>query len=57
MKVTSSLRDAVDSFFEGVMVMDKDEAVRDNRLALIKQVNELCCATADISRLQGQDKT
>ncbi len=57
MKVTSSLREAVDSFFEGVMVMDNDAAVRDNRLALIKQVNELCCATADISRLQGQDRS
>ncbi len=57
MKATASLRESVDSFFDDVMVMDDDAAVRDNRLALIKQVNELCCATADISRLQGQDKT
>ncbi len=57
MKVTASLRGAVDEFFDGVMVMDEDVAVRDNRLALIKRVNELCCATADIARLQGQDRT
>ena len=49
----ATLREPVDAFFEGVMVNDKDEAVRNNRLALLRQLDTLCREVADISCLPG----
>ncbi len=54
MRSTAKLRDSVDAFFDNVMVMVDDEEVRNNRLALLKQVGELCSRTADLSRLQPE---
>ncbi|HEM6891023.1 TPA: glycine--tRNA ligase subunit beta [Providencia rettgeri] len=48
----ASLRDVVDEFFENVMVMDQDQAVRVNRLTLLSQLRELFLKVADISLLQ-----
>ncbi|MEQ4625857.1 glycine--tRNA ligase subunit beta [Providencia manganoxydans] len=48
----ASLREVVDAFFVGVMVMDEDEAVRVNRLMLLSQLRELFLKVADISLLQ-----
>ncbi|WP_273839033.1 glycine--tRNA ligase subunit beta [Providencia rettgeri] len=48
----ASLRDVVDEFFENVMVMDEDQAVRVNRLTLLSQLRELFLKVADISLLQ-----
>ena len=47
----AELRPAVDAFFDHVMVMAEDEAVRNNRLALVKQLHELFVGIADISVL------
>jgi glycyl-tRNA synthetase beta chain len=47
----ASLRGAVDGFFDGVMVMCDDEAVRNNRLALLSQLRNLFLEVADISLL------
>jgi glycyl-tRNA synthetase beta chain len=47
----ASLRDAVDAFFDDVMVMVEDEALRNNRLALLKQLRDLFLEVADISLL------
>jgi len=47
----ASLRDPIDAFFEGVMVMDKDPRVRENRLALLSRVAALVAPTADFSRI------
>ena len=44
-------RDAVDAFFNDVMVMAEDPAVRANRLALLGQLHGLMNQVADISRL------
>jgi len=52
MTTTAGLRESVDTFFDDVMVMSDDEALKNNRLALLQQVNELCSYTADLSRLQ-----
>lgn len=41
----------VDAFFEQVMVMAEDDAVRNNRLALLNQIYQLFRQVADISRL------
>jgi glycyl-tRNA synthetase beta chain len=49
----AALREAVDGFFDGVMVMADDAALRRNRLALLKRLGDLSQDVADISRLQG----
>jgi glycyl-tRNA synthetase beta chain len=45
------LRPQVDAFFDGVMVMDEDLAVRHNRLAFLKQLSARFESVADISML------
>ncbi len=47
----ASLRTPIDTFFEDVMVMDEDEALRNNRLALLNQLRNLFLQVADISLL------
>jgi glycyl-tRNA synthetase beta chain len=47
------LRETVDTFFDDVMVMVDDDALRDNRLALLAQLRNLFLRVADLSRLQG----
>ncbi|MFZ5648678.1 MAG: glycine--tRNA ligase subunit beta [Bacillota bacterium] len=45
------LREPVDRFFEAVMVMVEDESIRDNRLALLKNVAGLASPLADLSKI------
>ncbi len=45
------LREPVDAFFDNVMVMVDDEAVRGNRLALLKKLRDLFLEVADIAVL------
>ena len=47
----SALRDPVDTFFDKVMVMAEDEAIKNNRLALLEQMSALFLRAADLSRL------
>ncbi|WP_010324464.1 glycine--tRNA ligase subunit beta [Marinobacterium stanieri] len=47
----ASLRAPIDSFFDNVMVMADDSAVRANRLALLKRLRRLFLGVADISLL------
>lgn len=47
----AGLRSVVDTFFDDVMVMVDDETVRNNRLALLKQLRDLFLEIADISLL------
>jgi glycyl-tRNA synthetase beta chain len=49
----AALQSPVDDFFDAVMVMADDTALRDNRLALLNSLSELFLQVADISRLQG----
>jgi glycyl-tRNA synthetase beta chain len=49
----SELRPAVDAFFDGVMVMSDDVAVKNNRLALLAKLRDLFVRVADLSRLPG----
>ena len=44
-------RDAVDTFFNDIMVMADDPAIRNNRLALLSELHGLMNQVADISRL------
>lgn len=48
----SSLRKPVDDFFDQVMVMAEDEVIKNNRIALLKQMHALFLHAADLSRLQ-----
>jgi glycyl-tRNA synthetase beta chain len=47
----ADLRETVDRFFDEVMVMAEDEAIRNNRLALLSELRALFLDVADISRL------
>lgn len=47
----ADLRDPVDRFFDDVMVMADDDAIRSNRLALLTELRALFLDVADISRL------
>jgi glycyl-tRNA synthetase beta chain len=49
----AALQAPVDAFFDDVMVMAEDTALRDNRLALLKVLSELFLRIADISKLQS----
>ncbi|MFZ5619398.1 MAG: glycine--tRNA ligase subunit beta [Pseudomonadota bacterium] len=48
----AALREPVDRFFDNVMVMAEDAALRANRLALLQQLQSLFLRAADLSRLQ-----
>jgi glycyl-tRNA synthetase beta chain len=47
----ATLRGVVDTFFDDVMVMADDEAVKTNRLALLAELRALFLNVADISKL------
>ena len=47
----AALKTPVDGFFDGVMVMDKDPAVRDNRLAILAAVSTLFERIADFRKV------
>ncbi|NJO17789.1 MAG: glycine--tRNA ligase subunit beta [Thioploca sp.] len=48
----AGLREAVDNFFNNVLVMDDDPKVRINRLSFLQRIQQLFLQIADISRLQ-----
>ena len=50
-KMLAELSPVVSKFFDDVMVMDKDEKVRANRLALLEQCNKLFAEVGDLSVL------
>ena len=52
----AGLRDDVDRFFDTVKVMDDDEKLRGNRLALLARIGALFMETADISLLQSTNR-
>ncbi len=51
LKALAALRDDVDAFFNDVMVMAEDPALRANRLALLQSLHAMMNRVADISRL------
>ena len=51
LKQLAQLQQPVDQFFDDVMVMAEDEALRNNRLALLQQLRNLFLEVADISLL------
>ncbi|MGD8557836.1 MAG: glycine--tRNA ligase subunit beta, partial [Chromatiales bacterium] len=53
LKTLAGLRERVDDFFDEVMVMDKNREIRQNRLAILKQLGDMFLEVADISQLQS----
>ena len=51
LKTLAQLRDDVDAFFTNVMVMTDDTRLRNNRIALLKQLHAMMNQVADISKL------
>lgn len=53
LKLLAGVRGEVDTFFDEVMVMTEDPLTRDNRLALLAQLERLMNRVADISKLSA----
>ena len=41
----------INAFFDGVMVMDKDESIKNNRLGLLRLIDELVRKAADFTKI------
>jgi len=50
----STLRPAVDRFFDGVLVMTEDLEIRQNRLRLLKKLDELFTGIAHFAEIEGR---
>ena len=51
MQRLAGMRERIDGFFDEVMVMAEDPALRDNRLALLAELHGLFTRVADVARL------
>lgn len=54
LKEITSLKPAVDHFFDKVMVMAEDKALRENRVRLLIQIGGLFAKVADFSKIQAE---
>lgn len=45
------LTEPINNFFDKVMVMDKDEQIKNNRLALLKNIDRLVKSIADFGKI------
>ncbi len=54
LSAVAELKPAVDRFFDEVLVMAEDPALRSNRLAIVKQVADLFADVADFRKIQAE---
>lgn len=54
LRAVAGLKPAVDAFFDDVLVMAEDAAVRANRLALMRRVGTLFADVADFRKIQAE---
>ena len=47
-----SFKETIDNFFDKVFVMDKDEAIKRNRLALLNHIKDMFLTFADFSKIR-----
>lgn len=47
----ATLRPLVDNLFDNVMIMDKDEVIKENRLGLLKQIYSTMLTICDLSKI------
>jgi len=52
LETMAQLKGVIDGFFDSVLVMDKDESVRRNRLALLTRIQALFSRIADFRKIQ-----
>ena len=48
-----SMVPVINRFFDDILVMDDDQRIRENRLALLQHISNLAKGTADLSQLEG----
>jgi glycyl-tRNA synthetase beta subunit len=53
LEAIQTLVPAINVFFDQVLVMDPDPAVRENHLGLVQEIASLTEEIADLSRLEG----
>ncbi len=51
LKTIATLKERVDAFFDGVLVMDKEERIKTNRLSLLSRIAHLFTGLADLSKV------
>lgn len=51
MKALASMKPAIDRYFDDVLVMDKVEKIKNNRMAMLRKCARLYLAVADFSRI------
>lgn len=51
-KTIVSGKERINSFFDNIMVMDKDEAVKANRISLLKKLDYLFNEVAQITKIE-----
>lgn len=47
----TEIKPEIDAFFENIMVMDEDIAVRNNRLAILKNIYDMMLGVCDLSKI------
>ncbi|MBI3995334.1 MAG: glycine--tRNA ligase subunit beta [Nitrospirae bacterium] len=57
LKALADLRQPIDSFFNGVMVMDEDRAVRENRLSLLQRITKLFMKFGDFTKVMVEESS
>ncbi|MDO9546380.1 MAG: glycine--tRNA ligase subunit beta [Pelolinea sp.] len=50
---TEKMINDINAFFENVLVMDKDQKVKENRLGILQKITALSTGLADLSHLEG----
>ncbi len=53
LKELTKLKEPIDSFFDNVLVMDKDEKLKKNRLSLLKTIYNSFISVGDLKKLQA----
>jgi glycyl-tRNA synthetase len=48
-----SMVPAINTFFDDVLVMDQDQAIRENRLGLVQEIAALTAGVVDLSKMEG----
>ncbi len=56
LSIMKDLKEPVDKFFDHVLVMDEDPAIRQNRLSMLWEIRELFFKIADFSKLSTQNE-
>ncbi|MEI6153335.1 MAG: glycine--tRNA ligase subunit beta, partial [Deltaproteobacteria bacterium] len=52
LSVLVGFKESIDNYFDKVFVMDKDEAVKNNRLALLKKIKNMFLTYGDFSKIR-----